>query len=70
MHTISISLQGAANDSVAIEVADSDALPIYVKLKEVIASNDGRIRGRRRRGPADAKTQDSDESAPAPPEPA
>lgn len=36
MHTLTISLQGAANDSTSVELSDADALPAYVKLKEVL----------------------------------
>ena len=37
MHTLTISIQGAANDSTSVELPDDQALPIYVKLKEVVA---------------------------------
>ena len=37
MHTLTISIQGAANDSTSVELPDDQALPVYVKLKEVLA---------------------------------
>ena len=37
MHTLTISIQGAANDSTSVELPDDQALPVYVKLKEVVA---------------------------------
>lgn len=37
MHTLTISIQGAANDSTSVELPDDLALPIYVKLKDVVA---------------------------------
>jgi len=38
MHTLTISIQGAANDSTSVELPDDQALPIYVKLKEVVGA--------------------------------
>jgi hypothetical protein len=37
MHTLTISIQGAANDSASVELPDDQALPVYVKLREVVA---------------------------------
>ena len=37
MHAITVSIQGAANDSTSVELPDDQALPVYVKLKEVLA---------------------------------
>ena len=37
MHTLTISIQGAANDTTSVELPDDQALPVYVKLKEVVA---------------------------------
>ena len=37
MHTLTVSIQGAANDSTSVELPDDQALPVYVKLKEVLA---------------------------------
>ena len=37
MHTLTVSIQGAANDSTRVELPDDQALPVYVKLKEVLA---------------------------------
>jgi len=36
MHTLTISLQGAANDTTSAEFSDAEALPVYVKLKEAL----------------------------------
>lgn len=48
MHTVTISLQGAANDSASIELGDAEALPVYVKLKEVLTGGRPARRGGRR----------------------
>ena len=37
MHTLTVSIQGAANDSTSVELPDDRAPPVYVKLKEVLA---------------------------------
>ncbi len=39
MHTLTISIQGAASDSSSAELPDDQALPVYVKLKEVLGGN-------------------------------
>lgn len=50
MHTLTISIQGAANDSTSVELADDQALPVYVKLKEVIAGTKPTRRATRKDG--------------------
>jgi len=50
MHTISISIQGAANDSTSVELPDDQALPVYVKLKEVVAGTRSARRATRKDG--------------------
>lgn len=52
MHTLTISIQGAANDSTSVELPDDQALPVYVKLKEVIAGTKPPRRATRRDGSA------------------
>ena len=54
MHTVTISLQGAANDSASIELGDAEALPVYVKLKEVVAGTRAARRSSRREAGAAA----------------
>ncbi len=39
MHTLTISIQGAASDSASAELPDDQALPVYVKLKEIIGGS-------------------------------
>ncbi|HQR45278.1 MAG TPA: hypothetical protein PLB02_10040 [Thermoanaerobaculia bacterium] len=48
MHTLTISIQGAANDSTSVELPDDQALPVYVKLKEVVAGTRAARRSSRR----------------------
>ncbi|MEO6324101.1 MAG: hypothetical protein ABIT01_07075 [Thermoanaerobaculia bacterium] len=55
MHTLTISLQGVANDTTNIELGDADALPVYVKLKEVLLA-----------AKAPRKASKKDAAAPAP----
>ena len=50
MHTLTISLQGAANDSTSVELPDDQALPVYVKLKDVIAGTKSPRRANRKDG--------------------
>jgi hypothetical protein len=52
MHTLTISIQGAANDSTSVELPDDQALPIYVKLKEVVAGTRAARRSNRKDGGA------------------
>jgi hypothetical protein len=48
MHTLTISIQSAANDSTSVELPDDQALPIYVKLKEVVAGTRAARRSNRK----------------------
>ena len=52
MHTLTISIQGAANDSTSVELPDDQALPVYVKLKEVVAGTRTARRATRKDGGA------------------
>lgn len=54
MHTLTISIQGAANDSTSVELPDDQALPVYVKLKEVVAGTRAARRSSRREAGAAA----------------
>lgn len=45
-HRLVISIQGVVNDSFSMETSDSEALPLWVKLREVMS--EGRGAGRRR----------------------
>ena len=61
MHTITISIQGAANDSTSVELPDDQALPVYVKLKEVLAGTRAARRANRKdSGTAAADGQNGD----------
>lgn len=59
MHTISVTLQGAANDSASIELPDGEALPVYVKLKELLSAA---------RVPRRTPRKEVSSASPAPPE--
>ena len=62
MHTLTISIQGAANDSTSVELPDDQALPIYVKLKEVVAGTRAARRATRKdsgSAAADGQTGDA-----------
>jgi hypothetical protein len=48
LHTLTISIQGAANDSTSVELPDDQALPVYVKLKEIVAGTRAARRSSRR----------------------
>jgi hypothetical protein len=52
MHTLTISIQGAANDSTSVELPDDQALPVYVKLREVVAGSRAARRAPRKDGGA------------------
>ncbi len=58
MHTLTISIQGAANDSTSVELPDDQALPVYVKLKEVVAGTRAARRSSRREAAADGGAAD------------
>ena len=61
MHTLTISIQGAANDSTSVELPDDQALPVYVKLKEVLAGTRAARRATRKEsGSAAADGQNGD----------
>lgn len=45
-HRLVVSIQGVVNDSLTVEASDSEALPLWVKLREVIT--EGRASGRRK----------------------
>jgi hypothetical protein len=62
MHTLTISIQGAVNDSTSIELPDDQALPVYVKLKDVIVGTKSPKRATRKDGgitPTDAPNGDA-----------
>ena len=59
MHTLTISIQGAANDSTSVELPDDQALPVYVKLKEVVAGTRAARRSSRREAAADGSAADA-----------
>ena len=51
MHTISIAIKGAANDSASVDLSDDQALPLYSKLKDLLSPGPSvtvRPAGRRR----------------------
>ncbi|CAG1000695.1 hypothetical protein GPROT1_03851 [Gammaproteobacteria bacterium] len=50
MHTLTVSIQGAANDSTSVELPDDQALPVYVKLKEIVAGTRVRRAARKESG--------------------
>lgn len=61
MHTLTISIQGAANDSTSVELPDDQALPAYVKLREVVAgTRAGRRASRKDAGATTADGQNGD----------
>lgn len=60
MHTLTVSIQGAANDSTSVELPDDQALPVYVKLKEVVAGTRVRRANRKDSGTAAADGQNGD----------
>ncbi|MBK8596178.1 MAG: hypothetical protein IPN83_11450 [Holophagales bacterium] len=64
MHAITVSIQGAANNSTSVELPDDQALPVYVKLKEVVAGT--RVRQATRKesgtGAADCLADDAGKS--------
>ncbi len=45
-HRLVVSIQGVVNDSLTVDASDSEALPLWVKLREVIT--EGRASGRRK----------------------
>ena len=49
MHRITISLLGAVTVVEAREVADGDALPLFVKLKSALRAEDSPVRRKRGR---------------------
>lgn len=65
MHTLTISIQGAANDSTSVELPDDQALPVYVKLKEVVAGTRAARRSSRREAAADGSAADVGKSGTA-----
>ncbi len=61
MHTLTISILGAANDSTSVELPDDQALPVYVKLKEVLAgTRAGRRATRKDSGSTASDSQNAD----------
>lgn len=51
MHRITISIEGAVSVSEGREVADGDALPLFVKLKSDLMTDEPQPRKRRGRPP-------------------
>ena len=60
MHTLTVSIQGAANDSTSVELPDDQALPVYVKLKEVLAGTRAARRATRKDSGSAADGQNGD----------
>ena len=59
MHTVTVSLQGNVSVSESVEVNDADALPLFVKLKAVLQSEEAPRpvrRGGRPRKPTDVES--------------
>lgn len=51
MHRITISIEGAVSVSESREVADGDALPLFVKLKADLVTDEAQPRKKRGRPP-------------------
>jgi hypothetical protein len=51
MHRITISIEGAVSVSESREVADGDALPLFVKLKSDLVTDEPQPRKKRGRPP-------------------
>ena len=65
MHTVTVSLQGNVSVSESVEVNDADALPLFVKLKAVLQSEEAPKPVRRRGRPR--KRTDVESALVAPP---
>jgi hypothetical protein len=68
MHTLTISIQGAANDSTSVELPDDQALPVYVKLREVVAGTRAARRSTRKDSGAAADAPNGDTPKAGPPD--
>lgn len=60
MHTVTVSIQGDVSVVESVEVNDADALPLFVKLKSVLQSEETPkpVRGRRGRPRLEKSTED------------
>ena len=65
MHTITVSIQGDVSVAESVEVNDAEALPLFIRLKAVLQSEETPkpVRGRRGRPRLEKQTDDDSASA-------
>ncbi len=60
MHTITVSLQGNVSVSESVEVNDAEALPLFIRLKAILQSEETPRPVRRRGRPRKERPADDD----------